>query len=77
MIGVDSGPMVIACDNIEALLGHMRARLLQTEDVVQEVGIWSIHAKPGEWLDWDQGWVFAVADTHPTYVRETAPKERH
>lgn len=77
VIGVADGPMTIACDSIEALLGRMREKLLETEDVVQDVGIWAIHARPGDWLDWDHGWVFAVAAEQPTYVRNASTKARH
>lgn len=77
-IGVEAGPMVIVCGSIEMLLDRLRERLREPDELIHEVGLWALHAKPGEWLDWDRGWLFAVSQEQPFHVcDESAYKVKH
>jgi hypothetical protein len=77
IIGVVAGPMVIVCDGIEAVLGRMRERKMTGETTIHEIGLWAIHAQPGDWVDWDQGWLFALSDEHATFMRDGRTDTTH
>lgn len=78
VIGVSQGPMVVRCTSIEMLLDRLREKLHESENVIHEVGLWALRARPGDWLDWEYGWIFACSDVEPFIVRdENAWKSKH
>lgn len=34
--------------------------------IADEVAEWARTARPGDWLDWPDGWVFAVSEMEPS-----------
>lgn len=72
-----TGVVKIDCGSASEMLQMMRDALGQPEEVVHELGLWSIHAKPGEWVDWPQGYLFVVS-SDPVIVDDAPAKaQRH
>lgn len=71
-IGLEQGAFVGYVTDVSDLRRRLTGEMTQTAQVVADVVAWAERAKPGEWLDAPNFWVFCISGA-PTKLRYSEP----